>query len=100
EARVARVKVCDMGELVGDHRAAVAADLLIWPEHEVVDEELPATVEQVDEGGLSARSVELVFLLDSHHRLAASLSRKGVALPRHRLLLGEDPLVCPLPFLR
>src|SRR5262245_40522629 len=93
EAGVARMQVGRVGELIDDHRASVAADLLIRSEHEVVDEELPAAFEEVEKRGISVRSLEPVGLLDQRHRLAAALRGEGVALPRQRLLLREDPFV-------
>src|SRR5262245_34726048 len=93
------MQVGRVGELIDDHRASVAADLLIRSEHEVVDEELPAALEEVEKRGISVRSLEPVGLLDQRHRLAAALRGEGVALPRQRLLLREDPFVRCLPLL-
>src|SRR3954452_21340176 len=91
--------MAEMGELVDDHRAAIAAGLLIRPEHEVVDEQLPPALEQVEEGRDAVRSLEFVLLLDPHDRLATALGGEGVALPRHRLLLGQYALVRGVPFI-
>jgi hypothetical protein len=45
EGRIAGVQVGEVADLVDEHRAAVAARVLVRAEHEVVEEQLPAAVE-------------------------------------------------------
>jgi hypothetical protein len=42
------VQVSQVADLVDEHRAAVAAHVLIRPEHEVVEQQLPAALEEVE----------------------------------------------------
>lgn len=88
-----------MRELVNHQRTPVAADLLIRPEHEVIDEQLRAPLEEIEQGRLSVWALELVLLLDPHDRLAPPLRGQGVTLPCQLFLLGDDPLVRRLSLL-
>jgi hypothetical protein len=53
-------------EAVGDRRTARAGFVPIGVEHKVVDEELRAPSEQVDERGFAAFDVKGVFLVEAH----------------------------------
>jgi hypothetical protein len=66
------VEVRQVADLVEDHRAAVAAHVLVGAEHEVVDDELPASVEQVGEPCLAVPSVEHPVFLQTNPRQAAA----------------------------
>ena len=66
--------------------------ILARAEHEVVDDQLPAPVEQVRETDLAVGSRELVVLFDKHHRQSPALSREGVQRSRGLLLLDEQLL--------
>src|ERR1700730_10412561 len=57
-------------------------------EHEVVDDELTATVEEGVEGSFPVRSVEGIGFLDLHHRKPASLGVYAVEL------FGEFLFMC------
>src|SRR5438874_7851668 len=46
---VARMEVGEVADLVDDHRAAAAARLLVGAEHEVVEDELTAPLEEIEE---------------------------------------------------
>jgi hypothetical protein len=74
---VAGVEMGDMADLVDEHRAAGAARrgpaLYVRREHEVVEDELLAAIEQVAQACLALRTLEDVVLLDSDHRLPATL---------------------------
>jgi hypothetical protein len=52
-------------EVVGPERADATAGLVLRVEHEVVDEELAAAVEQLGQRLLAVGAVEHVFLLDA-----------------------------------
>jgi hypothetical protein len=91
------MQVGEVADLVDEHRAAVAADVLVRPEHEVVEQQLPAPFEQIGQRDLACRAVEGVTLLDSHARQHAALSRERVAGPSGLLLLAEQRVVCCLP---
>ncbi|KAG0735439.1 hypothetical protein G6F24_018704 [Rhizopus arrhizus] len=68
-----------MRNLIGHHRAATAGVLgpAIDPglEEGAVDDELPAVVEKVEQGGLAIRAFEEVFLVDGRPGHAAAFSR-------------------------
>jgi hypothetical protein len=62
---------------------------LAGPHHEVLDEELAASVEQVGERDLAFRRVEDVLFLNLHPRLLAPLAAELIALPCEIFLLAE-----------
>src|SRR5436190_22221149 len=77
-------------EAVGDRRARGTAGLVVRPQHEVVNEELRATSEQIGERCLAAVRVEGVLLVDAHPRELSPLPRELVAAPRVLLLGGQE----------
>jgi hypothetical protein len=83
-------------EVVGHERAAGASRVaLVDPvpeaEHEVVDEQLRAPVEELRQGLLPVVRLEGVLLLDWHPGQLLALSGKVVAMA-HVLLLGVEQL--------
>src|SRR6202040_3406551 len=75
---------------------------VVWPEHEVVDEELRAPTEEVRQRGASLVGLESVLLLDPDPRQLLPSPRQLVAAPRELLLRLEqleprcEPLLtCP-----
>src|SRR5262249_3956767 len=86
-------------DMVGPERAAHAAFLPSRPEHEMLDDQLAASAEEVGERLLSVGSVEHVSLLDLHPRQLAPLGAQAIAqpgeflLPAQMLLAGNEPLV-------
>ena len=78
-------------DLVDDHRAALAARLLVGAEHEVVEQELAAPVEKIDQPRLAVRALEDVVLLDPQPGQTAPLGGERVVLAGERLLLLADP---------
>src|SRR4051812_42032938 len=83
-------------EVVGDERAAGASRvLLVDPEpeaeHEVVDEQLGAPVEELGQGLPPVVRLEDVLLLDRYPRQLLAAAGELVALP-HVLLLGVEQL--------
>ena len=78
-----------MADLVDEHGAAVAARLLVRPEHEVVEKQLPAALEEVEQGCLAGRAVEHVVAVDPNPRQPATLGGERVACPGGLLLLDE-----------
>ncbi len=101
ERRVAGVQMGDVGNLVGDHRAADAR--VLGPalhsglEEGAVEDELAASVEEVAEGRGAVRSFELVLLLHLEPRHAPPFGCNGVARLRQRLLLDEQSLPRSFP---
>src|ERR1041385_1946744 len=89
----------DAVDAVGHRRARRAADLVARPEHEVVDQQLGATVEELAARLLAVVGVEAVFLLDRHPRQLASLPRELVAEARVLLLADEQLLAGGSPLL-
>ena len=82
----------DRIEVVDPERAMLTglAPLGVRVEHEVVDHELPAPVEEIGQALLTVGPVEDVFLLDALPRQLAPLPAQLVAQPRELLLLGES----------
>src|SRR3954469_12548370 len=99
EGHVPRMQVGGMADLVDEHAAAVAALVLVRPEHEVVEDQLAPALEQVRECDLPLRALELIVLLDLRPRQPAPLRGKLVAPPRQLLLLRPETLLRGLPFL-
>jgi hypothetical protein len=76
---------------VGDRRVHRAAGLVARPEHEVVDEQLGAPVEQLAKRFLALIGVEPVLLVHRHPRQRASLPGELVAGACVLLLADEQP---------
>jgi hypothetical protein len=93
------VQVGELADLVDEHRASVAALLLIRSKHEVVERKLAASLEEVEQADSSVRTLEPVVLGDLVHRLAPPLCREPVALAHVGLLLRQQLLVRALPLL-
>ena len=92
------MQVGEVADLVDEHRATVAARILVRPEHEVVEEQLRATLEEVEQAGLAVGSLERVVLVDQHPWQAATLGGECVSRPGCFLFLGKERLACCLPF--
>jgi hypothetical protein len=75
--------VGEVADLVDEHRAAIAARLLVGAEHEVVEDELTASLEEVDQARLAVPALEHVLLFDPDHRQAAALG--GTSASRARV---------------
>src|SRR5262249_30605954 len=95
--------MCKRADVIDDHRAARAAGrrpaIDTGRKHEVVDDELAASLEQFDEARLAVRSVEDVILFDSDHWQPAALCIQCVSRSRGSLFLGEQALTGHAPFL-
>jgi hypothetical protein len=76
-------------EAVSDRRARRAATCVLGAEHEVIDEELRASSEQIGEGCRAIVSLETVLLINSNPRQPLPPLRQFVATPR-QLLLGLE----------
>ena len=101
ERGVAGLQVSDVAEVVHEHRAAGATRVRpavgARAEHEVVDDQLPAALEQVQQADVPVRPLEHVVLVDPHHRQPAALGGECVVRPHRCLLLGQQLLVGGLP---
>jgi len=86
-------------DVVGQERAAWAALLPPRTEHEVIDDQLAAPVEQVGEGLLPVRPLEDVALLDPHPGQLAALGAQPIAQPGEFLLLAQELLARSEPVL-
>ena len=80
-------------------RAADAAFRPVGAEHEVLDDKLAASVEQVGEGDLAVRSVEHVVLLHLDPGQRATLGAQLVAQPGEFLFLAQQFLARGKPFI-
>src|SRR5256886_6797362 len=97
---VAGMQVGEVADLVDEHRAPVAAGVLVRAEHEVIEEQLPAPFEEIEQLGLAFRPDEDVLLLDVRPRKPAALGGERVPRARGFLLLDEQRVPRRLPFLR
>jgi hypothetical protein len=86
-------------ESVDHRRVHRAARLVARPEHEVVDQQLGATVEELRQGALPFVRVEAVLLLDRQPGKLTSLAGELVAAASVLLLLGEQLVAYRLPLL-
>src|SRR6266851_485104 len=78
-------------EAVGDRRAGRAACGVVGPEHEVIDDQLRASLEQVGQGCGAFVDVEPVLLVDPDPGQLLAPPRELVAAPG-QLLLGVQQL--------
>src|SRR5262249_6239587 len=98
QRRVSGLQVDDLWrECVGDRRADSASRRVGRAEHEVVDEQLRAAVEELGEGLLAVLSVERVVLLHLHPGELPALARELVAAARELLLLLQEFVALCLP---
>jgi len=65
----------------------------------VVDDQLAAAVEEVEQSDRSVRAFEGVVLSDLDHRQSAAVGVQRVALPRELLLPGQKLLAGSQPLL-
>src|SRR5450755_3590385 len=77
-------------EAVRDRRAARAPCCVVRAEHEVIDEQLRASGEEIREGRCAGVGVEAVFLVDSNPGQLLALPRQFVATSRQRLFGVEQ----------
>src|SRR5260370_24913783 len=59
---------CDAVEAIRDRRAGRTPRFVVGPEHEMIDEELRASSEEISEGRFSFVGLEAVLLVDSNPR--------------------------------
>src|SRR5262249_39106249 len=82
----ASVEMGEVGNLIGTQGAATAGVLgpaeYAGLKEGAIDDQLPATLEQVEQANLAPRSLEFVHLLDGHPRHSPAFSGQGVAGPR------------------
>src|SRR5436190_18851634 len=88
-------------EAVGRRRAGRTASRVAGPEHEVVDDQLRAPVEQLRECARAFARIEAIHLLHLYPRQLASQFRQLVTEPgvlllpsEQRLSRGQPPLAC------
>jgi hypothetical protein len=87
----------EVADLVDDHRAAVAALVLVGTEHEVVDDQLASALEQIEQARLAVRALEDVVLLDPDPREPPALCSQRISSMSSFLFLGEQLFVGCLP---
>src|SRR6516164_1792063 len=86
-------------EVVGPERAMRTTCLPCRIEHEVINDQLAAAVQQLRQALPAVGSFEYVVLLDALPRQFAPLAAQLVAQPREFLLPREQPLARFEPFL-
>src|ERR1700722_8214092 len=89
------------GDVVGPSRAA-RTPLVQWPAsfpkpHEMIDDELKAPLEQVEQACFAVWTLEDIVLLDPDHRQPATLGVERVQAMGMFLLLGEQLQACSKP---
>jgi len=91
------VQVGRVAEVVDHERAHVAALVPFRVEHEVVDDELAAALEQVEQSHAAVRAFEAVRLLDLDHRQPPTFDAQLVSRSGSRFLLGQQLLASHQP---
>src|SRR5512140_3706929 len=86
-------------EVVCDRGASHTSGCVVGPEHEVVDEELRASSEEVCQRGAAFLRVESIRLVNPDPRQLLASSCQFVATPRQLLLLLQQPEPGRKPFL-
>ena len=86
-----------VGDLHGPGGAARAALVPVRVEHEMADHELTASLEHVEQAHRAVRTLELVVLLDLHHRELAPFYVQRIPLLGEILLLLQQVLACDEP---
>jgi hypothetical protein len=85
--------------MIRNDRAAGATLLPVWAEHEMIDEQLTASVEEIPEGHLTVRPIEDVFLFNFYPWQLAAPCAQLILESRDFFFLSEelfarlDPLV-------
>src|SRR5262249_52647314 len=111
QRRVPRVQVGGVRDLVGEERAAHAGTFRVgaaprwvrsdvWRVEGAVDDQLPATLEQVEKAHRTVRAVEAVLLLHRHPWHPAAPGGQRIAGAGHLLLLDQQLLAGGIPLLR
>src|SRR6476646_3176146 len=85
--------------MVGFEGAAEAAFLPIGAEHEMVDDQLAASFEEIGQCDLPVRTVENVLLVDFHPREGATLGGELIAHPGKAFFIGKMLFAGIKPFL-
>jgi hypothetical protein len=85
-------------DVVGLERTAVAARFPIGVKHQMMDDELTASIEQVGERHLALGRVEDIVLLELDPGQGAPLGAQAVARPHVLLLLDQKRLARSEPF--
>jgi hypothetical protein len=84
------VQVLQRADVVHRERAGGAARFGVGAEHEVVDEQLAATLEQIERPDLPVGSVEAVVLSDLDHRQRAPSGADHIVVAGELLLTREQ----------
>src|SRR5437899_539753 len=90
ERRVGCVQVREVPDVVDQERAARAARVQVPPPHEVIDDQLTAPLEQVQQARLAIGTLEDIVLVDLDHRELAPPGVERVMGPGQRLLVGKQ----------
>src|SRR5665213_195181 len=86
---VAFIELGKIAQRASEPGAAGATLLPVRAEHEVIDDELALASEEIEQALLALRRVELIILLDLHHRQAASSGGHAVVMLGQFLLVTE-----------
>src|SRR6516165_3980094 len=85
-------------EIVRPTRAMRATGIPIRTEHEVIDDQLTAAVEQLRQGRVSLRALEYISLVHALPGQLAALLAQPIAQARELLLLDQELLARSDPF--
>ena len=88
-----------IGHLVGRRGTARTAFVPARVEHEVADDELASSEEEIEQAGGTIQSFEGIILLDLDHRQLAAPDVQRIAGPRHFLFGFEQFLARHQPLL-
>lgn len=90
ELRVAEFQVLQIGDVIGEERTCRTASFSVRPEHEVVDNELFLTLEQVGQCGWARGAAEVVSFGHFDHGEVTQLGGDGVVCSSLGFFLDEE----------
>src|SRR5690242_15249990 len=88
----------EMANVVYVPRTPFAAFVLTGAKHEMVEDELAAAIEQVDEAGVPIGALKGIVFLDPDHRQPAALCGEGIARAGGCLFFDQQFVTQGLPF--
>jgi len=88
----------EMTDAVHEERTPCTAGVPPRIEHEVIQDELPTTLEQIRQGGVSVGPIKYVLFVDLNHRQATPLCGKCITGAHVRPFFDHELVAHRLPF--
>src|SRR5687768_17371913 len=86
-----------VADIIGEHRAALAALILVRAEHEVEDVQLAAIIKQISHVRRAVWAFKNILLVDLDHWQATTLSVQRITRAGRFLLLSQQRIAGSLP---